>query len=251
MGAGARMNDFSRAFVYLNDPFNWNRTDGEGILHLLGEHLAISAVAVLLAMAVALPTGVILGHRSTGGGFIVAMSNVSRAIPTLALLTIFAVTPIGFGDTATTIALAIFAIPPILTNTFVGFREVDPDVKESARAMGMSPRQVIARAELPLAVPLVMTGIRTAAVQVVATAGLAALVGGGGLGVLINLGFGQQDYGLMIAGAILVAGLALLTELALVVLSWLVTPGPRRSPFRRHRLRTTTPGEAMTVGVPL
>ena len=245
------MNDFSRALVYLNDPFNWTRTDGNGILHLLGEHLAISAVAVLLAMAVALPTGVILGHRATGGGFIVALSNVSRAIPTLALLTIFAVTPIGFGDTATTIALAVFAVPPILTNTFVGFREVDRDVKESARAMGMRPRQVISRAELPLAVPLVMTGIRTATVQVVATAGLAALVGGGGLGVLINLGFGQQDYGLMIAGAILVAGIALLTEAVLVFVSWAVTPGPRRSPFRRHRLRTVTPGEAATVGVPL
>ena len=89
------MNDFQRAIVYLNDPYNWTRTDGNGILHLLGEHLAISAVAVLLAMAVALPVGVLLGHRSRGGGFVVALSNVSRAVPTLALLTIFAVTPIG------------------------------------------------------------------------------------------------------------------------------------------------------------
>jgi osmoprotectant transport system permease protein len=96
--------------------------------------------------------------------------------------------------------------------------------------MGMRPGQVIARAELPLALPLVMTGIRTAAVQVVATATLAALVGGGGLGRLIDLGFGQQDYGVMIAGAILVAALALLTELLLVVLSWAVTPGQKRRP---------------------
>jgi osmoprotectant transport system permease protein len=155
----------------------------------------------------------------------------------LALLTVFAVTPIGFGDTATTIALAVFALPPILTNTYVGFRQVDPDVQEAARAMGMSPRQVVLRAELPLALPLVMTGLRTATVQVVATASLAALVGGGGLGTLIDLGFGQQDYGLMIAGAILVAALALLTELILVALSWAVTPGQRRSPFRRVRLR--------------
>jgi osmoprotectant transport system permease protein len=227
------MNAFSRALLYLNDPLNWTKPDG--IFHLLGEHLAISAIAVLLAAVVALPVGVLLGHSGRGGGFVVALSNVSRAVPTLALLTVFAVTPIGFGDTATTIALAVFAVPPILTNTFVGFREVDPDVREAARAMGMSPHQGIFRAELPLALPLVMAGLRTSTVQVVATAGLAALVGGGGLGTLINLGFGQQDYGLMIAGALLVAALALLTEGLLVLVSWAVTPGPRRLPFRRHR----------------
>jgi len=231
------VNDFSRALVYLNDPYNWTRTDGFGILSLLGEHLAISLIAVAVAAAITLPIGLWLGHSGRGGGFVVALSNVSRAVPVLALLTVFAVTPIGFGDTATTIALAVFAMPPILTNTYVGFRQVDPDVREAARAMGLSPRQVMLRAELPLAMPLVMTGLRTATVQVVATATLAALVGGGGLGTLINLGFGQQDYGLMIAGAILVAVLALLTELVLVVLSWALTPGPRRSPFRRLRLR--------------
>jgi osmoprotectant transport system permease protein len=243
------MNPFSRALAYLNDPMNWSGPDG--ILHLTGEHLAIAGIAVLLAMGLALPVGVILGHAGRGGGFVVALSNVSRAVPTLALLTIFAVTPIGFGDTATTIALAVFAVPPILTNTFVGFREVDGDVREAARAMGMGSRQVIQRAELPLALPLVMTGVRTATVQVVATAGLAALVGGGGLGTLISLGFGQQDYGLMIAGAILIAVLALLTEGVLVVLSWAVTPGPRRLPFRRTRVRTDAPGEPVAAGVPL
>jgi osmoprotectant transport system permease protein len=231
------VNDFSRALVYLNDPYNWTRTDGLGILSLLGEHLAISLIAVAVGAAITLPIGLWLGHSGRGGGFVVALSNVSRAVPVLALLTVFAVTPIGFGDTATTIALAVFAMPPILTNTYVGFRQVDPDVREAARAMGMSPRQVVLRAELPLALPLVMTGLRTATVQVVATATLAALVGGGGLGTLINLGFGQQDYGLMIAGAILVAVLALLTEFVLVTLSWALAPGPRRSPFRLPRLR--------------
>jgi osmoprotectant transport system permease protein len=249
---GALVNDFSRAVTYLNDPLNWSRDDGTGITHLLVEHLVISVVAVLLAMAVALPAGVWLGHSGRGGGFVVALSNVSRAIPTLALLTVFAVTPIGFGDTATTIALAVFAVPPILTNTYVGFREVDGDVREAARAMGMGTGQVIAHAELPLALPLVMTGIRTATVQVVATAGLAALVGGGGLGTLINLGFGQQDYGLMIAGAILVAALALLTQAVLSALSWVVTPGPRRLPFRgRHPRGSAVPEEPEAAGVPL
>ncbi len=230
------MNPFSGAFVYLNDPFNWVRPGG--ILDLLAEHVWISAVAVLLAALVALPVGVLLGTTGRGGGAVVVLSNVSRAVPTLALLTVFAVTPLGFSDTATILALALFAFPPMLTNTFVGFREVDRDVREAARAMGMSRGQVVARVEFPLALPLVMTGIRTAAVQVVATATLAALVGGGGLGRVINLGFGQQDYAVMIAGALLVAALALVTELLLVLLSAALTPGPRRwalpRPWRRQ-----------------
>jgi len=244
------VNAFERAFVYLNDPFNWTRTDGLGIGTLLREHLVISVVAVLLALVIAFPVGVALGHSGRGSGFIVALSNVSRAIPTLALLTVFAVTPIGFGNRATTIALAVFAIPPILTNTFVGFREVDRDVREAARAMGMSTRQVVVRAEFPLAVPLVMTGIRTATVQVVATAGLAALVGGGGLGRLINLGFGQSDYGEVVAGAILIAALALLTELVLVAASWALTPGQKRLPFAPRQRAGGLP-EPTAAGVPL
>jgi osmoprotectant transport system permease protein len=243
------VNGFADAFVYLNDPFNWTRPNG--ILDLLGEHLAISAVAVLAAMIVALPIGIALGTSGRGGGAIVVLSNVSRAVPTLALLTLFAVSPIGFGNRATTIALAVFAIPPILTNTFVGFRGVDADVREAAKAMGMRRGQITAKVDLPLALPLVMTGIRTAAVQVVATAGLAALVGGGGLGRLVNLGFGQQDYGLIIAGAILIATLALLTEGLLVLVSWLLAPGPRRLPLLTPRPRTVATLEPTASGVPL
>jgi len=244
------MNAFQDALVYLNDPFNWTRPGG--ILDLLGVHLAISAIAVLVAFVLAFPLGVVLGTSGRGGGAVIVLSNVSRAMPTLALLTLFAVSAIGFGNKATTIALAVFAFPPILTNTYVGFRGVDPDVREAARAMGLSRGQVIGRVDLPLALPLVMTGLRTAAVQVVATAGLAALVGGGGLGRIVNLGFGQQDYGLIIAGAILIAALALLTELLLVMLTWAVTPGPRRLPFLRTRTATAA-GEPAPVaaGMPL
>jgi osmoprotectant transport system permease protein len=239
------MSAWRDAVVYLNDPFNWTRTNG--ILDLLVQHLTISAVAVLVAMVIAIPVGVVLGHTGRGGGFTVALSNVSRAVPTLALLTVFAVTPIGFGPTATTIALALFAIPPILTNTYVGFRQVDRDVVEASRAMGLSGRQVVVQAELPLAAPLLMTGVRTAAVQVVATATLAALVAGGGLGRIINLGFGQQDYGVVLAGAILVALLAVATELVLSALSWALTPGPKRLPF----LRARAPHPASGAAVPL
>ena len=243
------MNAFSEAVVYLNDPFNWTRPNG--ILDLLGQHLAISAVAVLAGLVVALPLGIALGTSGRGGGVVVVVSNVSRAIPTLALLTLFAVSSIGFGPRATTIALAVFAIPPILTNTYVGFRGVDADVREAARSMGMRRGQVIRRVDLPLALPLVMTGIRTSAVQVVATASLAALVAGGGLGRIVALGFGQQNYGEMIAGAILIAALALLTELALVVLSWAVTPGPRRFPLSRPRARAAgAEPEPVASGMP-
>jgi osmoprotectant transport system permease protein len=244
------MNAFQDALVYLNDPFNWTRPGG--ILDLLGVHLAISAIAVLVAFVLAFPLGVVLGTSGRGGGAVIVLSNVSRAMPTLALLTLFAVSAIGFGNKATTIALAVFAFPPILTNTYVGFRGVDPDVREAARAMGLSRGQVIGRVDLPLALPLVMTGLRTAAVQVVATAGLAALVGGGGLGRIVNLGFGQQDYGLIIAGAILIAALALLTELLLVVLTWAVTPGPRRFPLLRPRARPASgEPEPVAAGMPL
>jgi osmoprotectant transport system permease protein len=244
------MSAFGDAAVYLNDPFNWTRPNG--ILDLLVQHLTISAVAVLVALVIALPLGVLLGTSGRGGGAVVVLSNVSRAIPTLALLTLFAVSPIGFGPRATTIALAVFAIPPILTNTYVGFRGVDADVREAARSMGMRRPQVIAQVEFPLALPLVMTGVRTAAVQVVATASLAALVAGGGLGRIVALGFGQQKYGQMIAGAILIAALALLTELALVLFSWAVTPGPRRLPFLQARSRAgTARPEPTAAGMPL
>jgi osmoprotectant transport system permease protein len=229
------VNAFSDAFVYLNDPFNWTST--RGILFLAGQHLRIAGLAMLIALIVAVPPAVWLGHAGRGGGFLLGLSNVSRAVPTLAILTIFAVTPIGFTIWAPVIALAVFAVPPVLANTYVGFREVDRDVVEAARAMGMSGRQVVFRAELPLALPLVMTGIRTAAVQVVATATLAALLGGGTLGAVIRSGFGRQDYGIVVAGALLVAGLALLTDAVLGVLSWALSPGQKRLPVTRVRSR--------------
>lgn len=233
------MSAFGDAVVYLNDPLNWTKVNG--ILDLLVEHLTISVGALVGAAVIALPLAVWFGHTGRGGGFTVALSNVSRAVPTLALLTLFAVTPIGFGNRATTIALALFAIPPILTNTYVGFREVDRDILEAARAMGMSGGQVVGQVELPLAVPAIMTGIRTSAVQVVATATLAALVGGGGLGDLINLGFGQQNEGLILAGAFLVALLALLTELSLVAVTRAVTPAAGKRPLRRPRRLAAEP----------
>ena len=216
------MNVLRTALVWLNDPLNWQGP--QGVLALLRQHLAISAVAVGLGCLVSWPVALWLAHVGRGGGFTVVLGNISRAVPVLALLTIFAVTPIGFGNRSTTLALAVFAIPPLLTNAYVGVREVDRDVVEAARGMGLSGWQVLSRVEVPLGLPLIFAGFRTAAVQVVATATLAALVGGGGLGVVINNGFGQQDYPQVLAGAVLVAGLAVLTEALLAATQSLVVP---------------------------
>lgn len=225
------MNLIGDAIVWLNDPLNWQGK--QGVPYLTYEHLYISFFAVLIAAVLSVPTALLLGHTGRGGGLTVVVSNVSRAIPTLALLTIFAATAIGFGNRATIIALAVFAVPPLLTNTYVGIRQVDPDVVEAARGMGLSGRSVLLRVELPLAVPLIAAGFRTAAVQVVATATLAALVGGGGLGRIITDGFGQQDRPQIVAGGFLVALLALLTEGSLALVQRLVTPG--RELKRSHR----------------
>lgn len=220
------MSGFGDALVWLNDPLNWQGP--QGVPALTWQHVYISVLALLLAALVAFPLALLLGHSGRGGGFTVVTTNVSRAVPTLALLTLFSATAIGFGNRATIIALAVFSVPPLLTNTYVGIRQVDPDVVEAARGMGLAERAILFRVELPLAVPLIAAGIRTAAVQVVATAGLAALVGGGGLGVIINTGFGQQNQGKIIAGGILVAGLALLTEIVLALVQRRVTPGRSR-----------------------
>jgi osmoprotectant transport system permease protein len=220
------------AVTWLNDPLNWRGQNG--VPHLFGEHLAISGLAVGAACVVAWPVAIWLGHIGRASSLTGLLSTVSRAVPTLALLTLFAATPIGFGDPATVVALAVFAVPPLLTNAYVGIREVDPDVVEAATGMGLSPWQVLARVELPLAMPLIAAGFRTAAVQVVATASLAALVGGGGLGVIVNNGFGRQFPGQILAGAFLVALVALLTEVALALLQRAVTPG-RERPLRLRR----------------
>lgn len=213
------------ALAWLNDPLNW--TGRGGVLVLAREHLVISVVAVALAAAVALPVGIGLGHRRRGGGVTVVLANTSRALPTFALLTIFASAGL-FGGSATTLAVAIFAVPPILTNAYTGVLEVDPDVRDAAQGMGMSAWASLVLVELPLALPLIAAGLRTAAVQVVATVPLAAFVGGTSLGSLIASGLALQRYGQVLAGGVLVAGLCLLVEAVLAGVQHALTPRPMR-----------------------
>jgi osmoprotectant transport system permease protein len=216
--------------AWLTDPAHWTGVDG--VPHRLAEHLAVSGAAVGIACLVALPVAFVLGHTGRGGGFAVNVSNASRALPTFALLVLLAATPVGFGNRATVVALTVFAIPPLLTNAYVGVRGVDREVREAARGMGMTGLQVLRRVEIPLALPLVAAGVRTAAVQVVATATLAAYVGGGGLGRLIADGFGRADPAMTAAGGVLVAALALTVEVLLALLQRRVTPGAVRRQAR-------------------
>lgn len=222
------MSVFSDAFTWLNDPLNW--TGSGGILKLTVDHLWMSALATVGAMVLGIPVGVFLARSSRGGGLTVILTNTSRAFPTLALLTIFAFSPIGFGNRATVLAVAAFAIPPILTNVYVGMREVDANVLDAARGTGMSPARILGSVQLPLAVPTIAAGVRTAAVQVVATVPLAALVGGGGLGVIIVTGMSNQNYGKAMAGGLAVAALCLILEGVLALVQRLVTPKSLRTP---------------------
>lgn len=210
------MNAITGAYDWLTTGANWQ---GEkGVWHRLAEHLYFSGVCLAVACLIALPLALWLGHIGKGGALAVNISNVGRAVPTLALLILLMLTPLGeHGDAPTLIALVLFAVPPLLTNAYLGMREVDRAVVEAARGMGMSGGQLFARVELPLAYPLIMTGVRSAGVQVVATATLAAMAGEGGLGRIITAGFNLQNTPQVVAGAFLVALLALLVEGVLVV----------------------------------
>ncbi|GAA1234711.1 MULTISPECIES: ABC transporter permease [Streptomyces] len=205
------MSAISGAYDWLTTGANWQGQ--KGVWHRLAEHLYFSGVTLAVSCLIALPLALWLGHIGKGGGLAVNISNAGRAVPTLAVLVLLTLTPLGrHGDLPTFIALVLFAVPPLLTNAYIGMREVDRAVVEAARGMGMSGGQVFRRVELPLAYPMVMTGVRLAAVQVIATATLAAMAGKGGLGRIITAGFNLQDTPQVVAGAVLVALLALLVE---------------------------------------
>lgn len=203
------------------DPVQWSGPDG--IPQRLWEHLQISAESVAIGALIALPLGIALGHYGRFGNLAINISNVGRAVPSFALLVI-AFQIFGLGNLPIIISLAALAIPPMVTNSYVALREVDPDVKDAARGMGYRELAQLLRVELPLAVPLVMAGIRTSAVQVVATATLAALIAGGGLGRFVIDGLAQQNYVMLFAGALLVGLLAMATELSLSGLERVLVP---------------------------
>jgi osmoprotectant transport system permease protein len=206
------MSTLLKVLDWFLDPVHWSGPDGIPIR--LVQHIQLSAESVAIGALLALPLGILLGHYGRFGNLAINISNVGRAVPSFGLLVI-SFQLFGLGDLPIIISLTALAIPPMVTNTYVALREVDADIKEAARGMGYRELAQILRVEIPLAVPLIMAGVRTSAVQVVATATLAALVAGGGFGRYVIDGFAQQDYTKLVAGAILVALLALATELAL------------------------------------
>ena len=208
---------------WLTAPEQWSGPSGIPVRTL--QHVWYSALATGLAAAIALPIGVAIGHLGRGGLLVINLSNLGRALPSLGII-ILVFTLVGFGVVPVLVALTALAVPPIVTNSYVGMRSVDRDVREAAEGMGMTGWQVLSRVELPVAMPLIMAGVRTSAVQVVATATLAAFVGLGGLGRYLIDGLSQRDLPQVVSGAILVAVLSLLTELVLGrVQTLVVSPG--------------------------
>jgi osmoprotectant transport system permease protein len=200
-------------FLFENPGLIWDKTV---------EHLLLSGAAIGVALVLSIPLGVWLGHLHRGSFIAINVSNVGRALPSLAVISI-GLGVLGVGFVNVMVALIILAGPVMLTNAYVAVDQVDRDAVRAARAMGMRPLQVLVGVELPLALPLMFAGIRTAAVYVVATAPLAALAGGGGLGdIIVN----QPTYGPegVVAGSIAIAALAFATEGLFALLQYLVTP---------------------------
>ncbi|CAN5186247.1 ABC transporter permease subunit [soil metagenome] len=223
----------ARLVAWFADPANWSGRDAIPVR--LFEHAAVSISAIAVALVIALPIALYIGHTGRGAFLAVSLSNIGRAVPSYAVLVIFfgffvqsttSINLVTYGPTI--LAMIALAIPPIVTNTYAGLRDVDQELIEAARGMGMRGTDVLRQVELPLAVPVILAGIRTAAVQVVATAALGAVIGAGGLGRYIVQGIARQTLERLLAGGLMVALLAIGTEL---VLAWVqrraTSPGTR------------------------
>jgi osmoprotectant transport system permease protein len=228
------MNLFLDAFAWLGDPANWS---GPGsIPQRLAEHLWISLVVLLIASAIALPIGGLIGH--TG-----------RWLPTLGVLTLFGIW-IGIGLAAPIIAFVILAIPPLLAGAYAGFESVDRRTIDAARAMGMRESQIVGKVELPLGMPIIVGGIRSATLQIIATVTLAAYISDFALGRFIFAGLKTRDYAEMLGGSILVIILALVVDGCFAITQRLVVPAGVRI-TRSTELRSGPPRLRAAVGQPI
>lgn len=225
-------------FSFLLDGANWVPGASDGFVTRILEHLMYTGIAVAIALALALPLGILIGHTGRAAFLAINAGNAGRALPTLGVL-MLVVSLAGAGLVPATVALVILAIPPILTSTYAGVSSVDPATVDASRGVGMTGLQVATRVEVPEALPIILGGIRNATLQVVSTATIAAYVGLGGLGRYLFDGLALQDYPRVVAGAVLVAGLAVALDLVLAASQRsLVSPGvdgraergPRRPP---------------------
>ncbi|HJB10299.1 MAG TPA: ABC transporter permease subunit [Candidatus Brachybacterium merdavium] len=208
------------ALSWLSEPERWSGPSGIPMRTL--EHFGYTVLGVGVAAVIAIPIGLLVGHTHRGKGVAVAAAGAARALPTLGLVTLFALL-LGLGLTAPLLAFVVLATPSLLAGAYAAVESVDPATVDAARAQGMTGWQVLTRVEVPLGMPLIVGGFRGATVQVVATAMLAAYVGNGGLGRYIFLGLGSQDYPQMIAGSLLVIALALVLDLTLLLIQRLTS----------------------------
>ncbi|MFZ2048131.1 MAG: ABC transporter permease [Trebonia sp.] len=215
------MSFFSYAWDWVTTSAHWQGSDS--IPQQIIAHLGYTVLPLLIAALIGIPLGVAIGHTGRGAVLVVNLANAWRAIPTLGLLILLAVY-LGFSILTWLIPLVVLAIPPIIINAYEGVAGVDPDVKDAAKGMGMTPWQQVTRVEIPIALPLLLVGLRTATIFVVATATIAAYIGLGGLGRFIIDGLASNDYGPVAGGALLVVLLAVLVLALFAVLNRLVVP---------------------------
>lgn len=220
------MRFFRQAVEWILDPANWTGLNNAGTM--LWQHVWYSLVAVLIAAAIAVPLGWWVGHSGHGKSLVVGLTGAARALPVLGVLTLMALI-LGIGLAAPMISFVVLAIPSVLAGAYAGVESADRVAVDGARASGMTEWQILTRVEVPLGLPVLIGGLRSAMLQVIATATLAAYVGSGGLGRLMFLGLRTRDYGLMLAGSLLVVALAVLSEVAFSLAQRAGTPIHARS----------------------
>ena len=224
------MRFFSYAWDWLKVPAQWHGSGGIPVRIL--EQLYYTGLSLLIAALIAIPLGILIGHTGRGAVLVVNLANAWRAIPTLGLLTLLAVT-LGFSALAWLIPLVVLGIPPILVNTYEGVSGVEPELKDAARGMGMTSWQQVRKVEVPVAMPLIVLGLRTGAIFVVATATIAAYIGLGGLGRYIIDGLATDNYGEVAGGALFVVLLALAVQAIFVGVRRLAVPAGLRQQARQ------------------
>ena len=209
---------------WLTDPTNWQGADG--IPTRLGEQVQVSVESILIGAAIALPIGIVLGHYGRFGNLAINISNVGRAVPSFGIIVI-AFLALGLGDGPIILALTALAIPPMVTNSYVGLREVDPDIREAARGMGFRPVAELARVDIPLAIPAIIAGVRIATVTTIGLVTVTALIGEGGLGSLIYDGLLRDFKTPLVVGTVLSVALAVVADLGLAGAQRVITPWAR------------------------
>jgi osmoprotectant transport system permease protein len=219
------MNFLQQALSYIFTAANWSGPAGLGIR--IAEHLQYTAIAVVFSALVAIPVGLLIGHTGRGTFLVVTGVNALRALPTLGVL-LLGVLLWGLGLIPPTVALMLLGIPPLLAGTYAGIANVDATVVDAARSMGMTERQVLVRVEVPNALPLILSGLRTATLQIVATATVAAYASLGGLGRYLIDGIKIRQFHIALVGALMVTALALILDAALAFAVWLSQPGVGR-----------------------